>query len=136
MLLPPAVIVHGLPDARAAMAPGRAVTLLSAPGAVLYAGCGWWAALLAAAGFAGPAFLDCGDAPGRAWEALKLGVSGVILRPCPASAQLAFYAGAQGAVLLAAAPPALDLAAAGAGWRLGPWLAAGPGDLPETCREP
>lgn len=42
MVFPPAVIVHGLADARAAVAIGLPVTLLSAPGAGLYAGCLWW----------------------------------------------------------------------------------------------
>jgi hypothetical protein len=123
MVYPPAVIVHGLPHIRQALAPNRPVTLLSAPGAALYAGCGWWAALLAAAAFTGPAFLDCADAPGRAWEGLKLGLRGVILKPCPASAQIAAYAAAQNAILLPAAPLALDLATSGAVRRLEAWLA-------------
>jgi hypothetical protein len=122
MNYPPAIIVHGLPDIRIALAPGRPVTLLSAPGAALYAGCGWWAALLAAAPRAGPAFLDCADAPGRAWEGLKLGLRGIVLAPCPAWAQVAAYAAAQGAILLAAAPPALDLATPGAARQLENWL--------------
>ena len=119
---PPAIIVHGLPDIRIALAPDRPVTLLSAPGAALYAGCGWWAGLLAAAGFTGPALLDCADAPGRAWEGLKLGLAGIILAPCPAWAQVAEYAAAQNASLLAAAPPALDLAQPGAARHLAGWL--------------
>ncbi|WP_297493340.1 hypothetical protein [Acidocella sp.] len=121
--LPPAVIVHGLPDIRAALAANQPVTLLSAPGAVLYAGCGWWASLLAAAQVNVPALLDCADAPGRAWEALKLGLPGVILHPCPAAAQVAEYAALRGAILLPAAPPALDLGLPGAAWRLDNWLA-------------
>lgn len=123
MFYPPAIIVHGLPDIHRALAPNRKVTLLSAPGAALYAGCGWWAALLTAAAFTGPAFLDCADAPGRAWEGLKLGLSGVILAPCPSWAQVAEYAATQGATVLAEAPPALDLAAPGAARRLEDWLA-------------
>jgi hypothetical protein len=122
MTLPPAIIVHGLRDIRAATAPNLPVTLLSAPGAALYAGCGWWAALLAAAGFTGPAFLDCADAPGRAWEGLKLGLPGIILAPCPAWPQIAEYAAALGAALLATAPPALDLATPGAVRQVTPWL--------------
>jgi hypothetical protein len=122
MSYPPAIIVHGLPDVRAALAPKFPVTLLSARGAAVYAGCGWWAALLAAAAFNGPAFLDCGDAPGRAWEGLKLGLSGIILAPCPAWDQVAEYAAAQGATLLEAAPPALDLATPGAARQLEGWL--------------
>lgn len=122
MSLPQAVIVHGLPDLRAALAPGHPVTVLSAPGAALYAGGLWWRELLAAADYTGPALLDCGPAPGRAWEALKLGLRGVVLAPCPAWDQVADYAAAQGALLLSAPPPALDLAAPGATRHLTAWL--------------
>jgi hypothetical protein len=122
MVYPPAIIVHGLPHIRAALAPNRPVTLLSAPGAALYAGCGWWAALLTASAFTGPAFLDCADAPGRAWEGLKLGLRGIILAPCPTWEQVAEYAATQNATLLSAAPPALDLAAPGAARQLENWL--------------
>ncbi len=122
MPYPPATIVHGLPHIALAQAQNRPVMLLSAPGAALYAGAGWWAALLAAANFTGPAFLDCANAPGRAWEGLKLGLPGIILAPCPAWDQVAEYAAAQGAALLPAAPPALDLAAPGAARRLEAWL--------------
>jgi hypothetical protein len=98
MWLPPAIIVHSLAHARAALAPGRPVTLLSAPGAALYAGCLWWAELLRAADATGPSLLDCADAT------------------------VAAIAAAQGAVLLAAAPPALDLALRGADRKLTAWL--------------
>ncbi|MDR3504695.1 MAG: hypothetical protein P4L52_00440 [Acidocella sp.] len=122
MSLPKAVIVHGLPGLRAALAPGYPVTLLSAPGAALYAGGLWWRELLAAADYTGPALLDCGPAPGRAWEALKLGLRGVVLAPCPAWDQVEEYATAQGALLLAAPPPALDLATPGAPRHIAAWL--------------
>jgi hypothetical protein len=79
--------------------------------------------LLAQAAFTGPAFLDCADAPGRAWEGLRLGLHGVILKPCPAWAQVAEFAATQNATLLSAAPPALDLAPPGAVRRLEAWLA-------------
>jgi hypothetical protein len=120
---PPAIIVHGLRDIRLGLAPALPVTLLSAPGAASYAGVGWWAALLTAADFRGPAFLDCADAPGRAWEGLKLGLPGIVLAPCPAWPQIAEYAAACAAVLLAAAPAALDLAVPGAARQVEPWLA-------------
>jgi hypothetical protein len=121
--LPPAVMVHSLGQARLALAPARPVTLLSAPGAGMYAGCLWWSALLAAAGWTGPALLDCADAPGRALEALKLGATGIVLDcPPPAFAVVAGIAADQGAMLLAAAPPALDLAQRGAARRLAAWL--------------
>jgi hypothetical protein len=119
----PAVIVHSLAHARQALAPARPVTLLSARGAARYAGCLWWQELLAQSGHAGPALLDCGDAPGRALEALKLGLTGLVLRcPPPAFAVVAEIAAAQRAVLMAEAPPALDLAESGAVRRLLSWL--------------
>jgi hypothetical protein len=125
MVLPPAVIIHGLPHARLALAQGRPVTLLSAPGAALYAGCLWWQALIEAAETDSQHFLDCADAPGRAVEALKLGLPGIILS-CEAAlfTAVASIARAQGAVLLAAAPPALDLAVRGAERKLCAWLQA------------
>jgi hypothetical protein len=46
----------------------------------------------------------------------------VVLAPCPAWAQVAAYAAAQGALLLPAPPPALDLAMPGAKRRLPAWL--------------
>jgi len=75
--------------------------------------------------------LDCADAPGRAVEALRLGLPGVVLR-CEAQifAAVAGIAAAQGAVLLAAAPPALDMAERGAARRLVAWL--GPTGLGPT----
>lgn len=121
--IPPAVIVHGMRDVRAALGPGLAVTLLSAPAAAGYMGCLWWQQMLLQAGFAGPAFLDCGDAPGRALEALRLGLGGLILRCDPQRfAIVAEIAAAQGAVLLGQAPPALDLGQAGAARHLRAWL--------------
>lgn len=105
------------------MAAGR-VTLLSAPGAALYAGGLWWVSLLAAAEYEGLALLDCGAAPGRALEALKLGVSGLVLQaPAAAFAVVAELAAAQNAVLLAKPPPALDLALPGSLRRLAAWVA-------------
>jgi hypothetical protein len=123
MQLPKAVMIHGLADARDALAAARAVTLLSAPGAGLFAGCRWWLELLAAAGATGPALLDCGDAPGRAVEALKCGINGIVLACEPSIfASVAGLAAAQGAILRAAAPPSLDLAARGARRHLAAWL--------------
>jgi len=102
------VIVHDLDDARAALAPGHPVTLLSAPGAALFGGCLWWQALMREAGFGGVSLLDCGDAPGRALEALRLGLPGIVLTCDPARFALVAAIGA-GAVVLPAAPAALDL---------------------------
>ncbi len=128
MSLPPAVTIHSAAHAEAALAPGLPVTLLSAPGAVLYAGAGWWRALIAAAGppKGTPDILDCADAPGRALEALRLCQPLLVL-----SARrdiwddIADRAGRQGAKLLAARPPALDLADRGALRLLDHWLSGG-----------
>ena len=127
MSLPPAILIHGLPHARLALAPGRPVTLLSAIGAASYAGCGWWRALVAQAlaehpGRDAPDMLDCGDAPGRVLEALGLGCRWLVLLPCPAWNGIAARAAMQGAQLLDQAPAALDLAEPGAGRRLTEWL--------------
>jgi hypothetical protein len=80
----PAVIVHGLGDAVGALANGTPVTLLSAPGAALYAGCGWWRALVAQARSAHPDvactdILDCADGTGQAMAALRIGVTRLVL---------------------------------------------------------
>ncbi len=123
MRIAPAVIVHSLRDARAALAPGRPLTLLSARGAALFAGCLWWQELLALAAFTGTALLDCADAPGRALEALKLGLAGIVLTCEPAAyGVVAGIAASQGALLLPIAPPALDLAEPGAARHLAAWL--------------
>jgi len=127
MVLPPAVVIHGLPHARLALRPGRPVTLLSAPGAASYAGVAWWRAVVAAvrAEFPEsdpPDVLDCADAPGRALEALSLDCRVVVLRPGPAFTDIAGRAAAQGAVLLAGPPPALDLGDRGTLRRLDMWL--------------
>jgi hypothetical protein len=129
MVLPPAVVIHGLAQARAALAPGLPVTLLSAPGAGLYAGVGWWRALVAAAGAGAdaPDVLDCADAPGRALEALRGGQALLILQCAPCVwHDIAERAARQGARLLDARPPALDLGDRGAIRQLDVWLAKGP----------
>lgn len=123
MEISPAVIIHSLAHARRALEPSLPVTLLSAPGAALYAGCLWWQKLLEQAEFKGTALLDCADAPGRALEALKLGLGGIVLQCPPAAfAVAAEIAAAQGALLLPHAPPALDLGQNGANRRLEAWL--------------
>ena len=122
MKLPPAVIVHGLAQARLAVAAGS-VTLLSARGAAIYAGCGWWRALVAASGTGGPDILDCADAPGRAMEALRAGCRLIVLDgDVPAAPLVATRAAVVGAAVLAVRPPALDLAAPGAARLLAAWV--------------
>jgi len=123
MVLPPAVVVHGLDHARVALAAGVPVTLLSGAEAGLYAGAGWWRALIVASGTAGPDILDCGDAPGRAMEALHTGCRLIVLDPAvPAWNLVAARAAAAGAVLLDRRPLALDMGVRGAGRRLAVWL--------------
>ena len=109
MALPPAVVIHGLDHARAALAPGRPVLLLSAAGAGAYAGAMWWRALIAAAlgSRCEPDALDCAEQAGRALEALAAGCGIVVLRPCPSFAAVHERAG--GALILPARPRALDL---------------------------
>lgn len=129
MTLPPAVIVHGLAQARAALAPGLAVTLLSAPGAAQYAGVGWWRALVEAAAAGGalpPDILDCGAAPGRVLEALRMGQRRLVLRARPdVFADLRQRAASLGGVLMPDPPASLDLAQPGATRHLTAWLGGG-----------
>lgn len=128
MALPPAVVVHGLSDALAALRPGRPVTLLSAPAAARYAGALWWRELMAAARAAHPAtpardVLDCGDAPGQAMAALRIGQRVLVLDPaCPAFSAVEGAAALLGARVLRMAPPALDMGRKGARRQLAHWL--------------
>ena len=128
VVLHPAVVVHGLADARRVLAVGRPATLLSAPGAACYAGCGWWRALVAAAREEIPEtetvdVLDCLDQTGRAIEALRHGLRRLVLLPfAPARDDAAARAEALGATLLSARPAALDLARPGEARRLVAWL--------------
>ncbi len=122
--LPPAVTVHGLAQARAALAPGLPVLLLSGPGAASYGGALWWRKLieLALAGGQAPDALDCRDEPGRALEALAAGCRIIILLPCPAFASVADRAG--DALVLPVRPQSLDLEQPGNARRLHDWLTA------------
>jgi hypothetical protein len=124
----PAVIVHGLADARLALSVGRPVTLLSAPGAALYAGCGWWRALVRQARAEAPDvpaadILDCGDGAGQALAALRIGQLRLVLAPgAPGWDAVAAIAAEQGGEVLKSAPAALDLNQRGAPRRLREWL--------------
>lgn len=131
---PPAVVVHGIGDARVALTSGAPVTLLSAPGAALYAGCGFWCALVRQARIETPGtpctdILDCADAAGYALGAMRLGQRIMVLAEgAPGRPAVAAIAAASGAVLLPARPPALDLARLdlarpGAARLLAAWLA-------------
>jgi hypothetical protein len=128
MIVHPAVIVHGLADAKAALAPGLPVTLLSAPGAALFAGCLWWQSLVTTARAASPHVevldvLDCADASGAAMGALRSGVCRLVLwREAPGWDAIAAIAAQHGGFVLARAPAALDLGARNAIRRLPAWL--------------
>jgi hypothetical protein len=124
----PAVIVHGIDHARQALSVGRPVTLLSAPGAALYAGCGWWRALVQEARTAVPTVavadvLDCADGSGQALAALRIGQLWLVLwRTSPGWDEVAAIAAEHGGGVLEAAPVALDLASRSAERRLHDWL--------------
>jgi hypothetical protein len=124
----PAVVVHSIDDARAAMATGGPVTLLSATGAASYGGCLWWKALTEAARSEYPRvasadFLDCADASGQALAALRVGLYRLILWPdAPGRARVAAIMARKGGVLLPSRPAALDLARPRAARWLHEWV--------------
>ena len=130
MKLSPAVIVHGLGMAQLALETARVcerpITLLSSHGAGAYAGVGWWRAMVQQAG-ADADILDCGEAPGRALEALRAGQKLIVLRADPRIwDDIAERAARCGGMLFAQAPPALDMAEPNAARRLPAWLQAPP----------
>jgi hypothetical protein len=118
--LAPPVVIHSLTQAETVLRQALPCTLLSARGAALAGGVGWWQALIRHARAAWPAVpcedvLDCADAPGMAMAALRLEQRILVLdASCPGFAAVARAAMAQGALLLAAPPPSLDLAGRGA----------------------
>ncbi len=115
----PAVMVHGREHAVRALsiAAGRPVLLLSAPGAALSTGPGWFKAVLdqAAAEHPGANFtaaLDCAAAPGAALAALRAGFKLVIFDLChPSAASVLGAAAEAGAEVLGSRPEALDMGA-------------------------
>ena len=124
----PAVVIHGLADARAALAIGRPVTLLSAPGAALFAGCGWWRAVVQRACSEHAAvpvedILDCADASGLALGALRIGQRLIVLSPhAPGFPSVTAIAASLGGEVLTSRPPALDMADRTTARRLHDWL--------------
>lgn len=114
------MVVHGLEDALLAIAAGESLTLISAPGAGSAIGAAWWRALMEAAGWTGPHILDCAADGAAALAALRLGQRLLVLDG-PLAALVAQAASAQGAVILPARPPVLDLAEPGAPRRLDAW---------------
>jgi hypothetical protein len=84
---PPAIVVHGVAHAVAALeaaaAAGKPVMLLSAPDAGIAGGPGWWREMIAAAREAVPeaqfdSLLDCGDDAGAAQGAIRAGVKAIV----------------------------------------------------------
>ena len=115
-----AIVVRSLAEAEAALAAATAlgvpVTLLSAENAASSVGPLWFRALIAQAGAAYPearvsAILDCGDRPGSAAAALRLGFTLIRFagrgRAGEAITAIAAEAGAE---ILTRRPEALDLA--------------------------
>jgi hypothetical protein len=136
----PAVVIHGLADARAALIVGVPVTLLSAPGAALFAGCAWWLALVARARaeFADAAIddiLDCADASGLAVGALRIGQRALVLNPAASGWEsVVAIAASLGAEVLADRPEAIDMSKPAEARWLHDWLRvpATPGDSDGT----
>jgi len=132
----PAVVIHGIADARAALALGVPVTLLSAPGAALFGGCLWWRVLvrLVRAEFADVTIddiLDCADASGLAVGALRIGQRAIVLDPAaPGREAVVAIAASLGAEVLADRPEAIDMSRRAEVRRLHDWLRgpATPGD--------
>ena len=115
-----AVIVHSLAHAvgalRAAARASRLITLLSAPEAGIYAGPGWFRALVEAAREAAPdarcsAILDCGDEPGAALAAVRAQIEAVLFTGrVDVTLRLADIARQHGVRLITVYPPAaIDL---------------------------
>jgi hypothetical protein len=128
---PPAIVVHGLPQALAALQAAAdldmEITLMSAPGAAAYGGPAWFMALAREAMAAVPnarasAVLDCGDKPGFVLAALRCGFASVRFSgPVDMASQLAAIAGQSGARILTGPVEALDL--------------EGCGDVTAACRD-
>jgi len=116
----PVIVVHSLDHAVAALSAaaeaGRPVALLSAPDAGIYAGPGWFGALIAAARDAVPAahanaLLDCGDDAGAAQAAIRAGIEAIVFTgSADVAERLADIAGRRGSRVLNERPaPTLDL---------------------------
>jgi hypothetical protein len=124
-----AVVIHSLADARMVLAVGQPVTLLSAAGAALYAGSGWWRALVERARFEFPNspfddILDCADASGLALGALRIGQRCIVLNSAaPGWTSVAAIAGSIGGEVLIHRPEAIDMSSRAPARRLHDWLA-------------
>ena len=111
---PAVIVVHSLAHAVAALSAaadaGRPVMLASATDAGIYAGAGWFGALIAAAREAVPAaqstaLLDCGADAGAAQAAVRAGIEGIIFTGrADVAERLADIAGQRGIRLLTERP--------------------------------
>jgi hypothetical protein len=120
---PPAIVFHDLVQAiatlSAAAASGRPVALWSAPGAALYLGCGWFAAVerrarAAVPGAAARFVIDCADRADLVQEAFAEGITDACFAGSPALAgRLTDIAHKSRARLHRRRPRALDLAGLG-----------------------
>ena len=124
----PAVVIHSLADARAVLAIGLPVTLLSARGAALFAGSAWWRALVSKARDEFPNvaigdILDCADASGLALSALRLGQRALILEAAaPGWSAVAAIAASLGGEVFIHRPTAIDMGNPSEVRRLRDWL--------------
>jgi acyl-CoA reductase-like NAD-dependent aldehyde dehydrogenase len=107
---------HAVAALSAAAATGRPVVIASAPDAGVYAGAGWFGAVLRTARDAVPgaefdALLDCGDDAGAAMAAIRAGIPAVVfIGHADVAQRLADIARQAGARLITERPqPALDL---------------------------
>ena len=120
---PAAIVFHDLAQAVAALsaaaAARRPVALWSAPGAALYLGCGWFAAVerrarAAVPGAAARFVIDCADRADLVQEAFAEGIADACFAGSPALAErLAEIAHKSRARLHRRRPRALDLAGLG-----------------------
>jgi len=117
----PAVIVHSLGDAVAALARGAAdganVTFALRLRRGVVPGCGWWHALMESARAEYPNvpcvdILDCADGTGVAFAALRIGLSHLVLWPeAPGRDAVVAIAEAQAGFVLMTPPPANSVVA-------------------------
>jgi hypothetical protein len=116
--LPPAIIIHGIEDLRAALEAAasldRALTVLSIPGAAGSAGAPWFHALIQAGSAEFPqvaltGVLDCADQPGFALAALRTGCRDLLLLDSgPAWPRVHTIAEASGARLYSSPGPTFN----------------------------
>jgi hypothetical protein len=117
-VVPPAILIHGIGDLRAALEAasilGRALTVLSIPGAAGSAGPAWFHALIQAGRAEFPhvhltGVLDCADQPGHALAALRAGCRDLLLHDSvPAWPRVQAIAEASAARLYRSRGPVFD----------------------------